>query len=242
VQGVARIQIEWDVSSIQVEDSREIESATVVLNTLKGSVDELDTTFWVATEDQDGLLEVSDFETEATVLKGVVMPVPEEAQTGDEGTFSFSVLNELRAAIDQGFNFFSIQGRVDESLAGQGFKRGLQVRSTATGNLEVGKEPQLEVVILPPAPQLVWMISTLPTLGTLTDLSGSPVILGQTFATTPTLVYTPGPEATQTDGFSYQVSEGPVTATAVVSIGIIAFPMDPCVFNGREPGCYSPFP
>lgn len=234
IQGVARIQVEWDVSSI-VSPPEGISSATVTLNTQKGTVDSLDTFFFAGTADQDGLLAVSDYQAPAAALPGVTMPVP-AGPTGTEGTFSFNVTGALQTALDEGFDFFSIQGRVNEDLAGGGFKRGLQVRSTATGNLSLGKEPQLVVVTTPPPDTpLTWRIETVPSFGTLRTLAGSPVTVGQTFTSVTTLVYTPNFNFSGDDSFSYKVTEGLVADLANIRI-VIGF-NDGCAEVGRPPGC-----
>lgn len=237
VQGVARVQIEWDVTSLANTDLEDIEAATVTLTTEKGTVDDMDTMFFVGTQNQDGFLEVSDFEASADVLDGAVMPVPAGSQTGDEGTFSFSVTSKLKEALGQGFVFFSIQGRVDEAEAGSGFRRGLQIHSTATGNLTLGKEPQLDVVVSPAAGlSLQFEILSLPSAGSLTDLSGTPVSVGQTFFTErTTLVYTPPVDQSGTFSFEYQATEGAVVDTAIIEIIVSA--SDSCILVGRNVGC-----
>ena len=109
VQGVARLQIEWQISGL-VGLVGELESADVLLHTEKGTVDSLDTFFFVGTDDQDGVLTVDDFEAPVEALPGVVMPVPAEP-TGTKGTFSFDVLGPLTQALSADFSAFSIQGR-----------------------------------------------------------------------------------------------------------------------------------
>lgn len=234
IQGVARIQIEWDVSTLP-PSAEAIESAEVTLTTLKGTVDSLDTFFLAGTAEQDGVLSASDFQAPASLISGVVMPVP-AGPTSTEGTFVFNVTSQLKAARALGRNFFSIQGRVDESLAGQGFKRGLQVRSTATGNLSTGQEPKLDIVTAstPTGPQLVFMITTLPLNGILT-FAGSPVSVNQSFSTPPTLLYTPNVGVSGNDSFIYQVADGVVTDLATVFIAVS--PDDGCAAVGRPPGC-----
>jgi hypothetical protein len=232
IQGVARIQIEWNIGTLPSAEG--IESAEVMLSTQKGTVDSLDTSFFAGTAEQDGVLSVSDFQAPADPISGVLMPVPAGSQTGDEGTFVFNVTRQLKAARAQGRSFFSVQGRVNETLAGGGFKRGLQVRSTATGNLSTGKEPKLEVVTTPVGSDLVFKITTLPVHGALT-LEGSPVLVNQSFAFPPTLLYTPNLGFTGNDSFVYQVAEGTVTDLATVSISVL-FGSD-CEANGRPVGC-----
>jgi len=232
IQGVARIQIEWDVSTLPGPEG--IESAEVTLTTQKGTVDSLDTSFFAGTAEQDGVLAVSDFQAPTAPIPGAVLPVPAGSQTGDEGTFVFNVTQQLKAARAQGRNFFSIQGRVNETLAGQGFQRGLQVRSTATGNLSTDKEPKLDVVTTPTEFPLVFTVITLPLHGTLT-FAGAPVTVNQSFAFPPTFLYTPTVGFANTDTFVYRVTEGALADLATVTI--VVSPTDGCAAVGRPPGC-----
>ena len=212
-----------------------IESAQVTLNTLKGTVDVLDTFFFAGGAEQDGVLAVSDFQAPATQIPGVVMPVP-AVPTNTEGTFVIDVTKEVRAARAAGRNFFSIQGRVNEALAGGGFQRGLQVRSTATGNLTSGKEPKLEVVTAPIGAGLVFKIISLPLKGTLL-FGGVPVVVNQTFSSAPTLLYSPNIGVTGSDSFVYQVTQGGLSDLATVTINIAAV-LNNCEINGRPAGCF----
>ena len=234
ISGVARTQIEWDISSLLASN---VGNAVVELTTEKGTVDDLDTFFFVGTADQDELLDVSDFQALASPPSGVVMPVIPGTPTGQEGTFTIDVTDELLEAIDQGFNVFSIQGRVTESLVGGSFRRGLQIHSTATGNLVLGKEPQL-VITAPVIPQpIIWEIITLPPAneGTITDLNGVAVTLGQTFTAAPTLVFTPFIGFAGTTGLTYEVTEGPVLDTAMIDFTVIV--NQDCIIVGRAPNC-----
>jgi len=215
----------------------EIESAKVVLRTEKGTVDDLDTYFFVGTGEQDGLLKVTDFEAPASVIEGVVMPVPPDSQPGDEGTFTFDATGELLGALASQLEYFSVQARVDEKLAGGGFRRGLQVFTTATGNLELDKHPQLVIDTGFVAQPLLWTVTSLPTNGTLATLSGDPVPVGQTFTTQPTLLYTPSFGFSGPDTMSYQVAEG--TVSDVGHLTILVDVLDECAYNGRPPGCYA---
>jgi len=162
-----------------------------------------------------------------------VMPVP-AAPTGTEGTFVFNVTNQLRAARAAGRNFFSVQGRVNEALAGGGFQRGLQVRSTATGNLSLGKQPTLQVVTTAVSPDLVFKITSLPLNGIL-GFGGVPVVVNQTFSSPPTLLYTPNSNFTGNDSFGFRVTQGALSDLATVSILVNS--TDNCEINGRPVGC-----
>ena len=230
----ARVQIEWDVSALPTAPEG-IESAQVLLSTLKGTTDSLPTFFFAGGAVQDGVLAVSDYQAPATQISGVSMPVP-AVPTGTEGTFSIDVTSQVRAARGAGRNFFSIQGRVNEGLAGGGFQRGLQVRSTATGNLSSGKEPKLEVFTTPPPSELTFKITALPLNGVL-RFNGTPVVVNQTFASAPTLLYSPNIGVTGTDSFIYQVTQGGFSDLATVSISIAAV-LNNCEKDGRPVGCF----
>lgn len=91
----------------------------------------------------------------------------------------------------------------------------------ASQAIEVIDDPTLEVT---------WTISTLPEFGTLTDLSGNPITVGTTFDETPTVVYTPDSGFTGTDEFSYEVAEGLITDSALVSVLVQA--LGDCVNDG----------
>jgi Big-like domain-containing protein len=233
IQGVARVQIEWDISTLPTVEG--IESAEVTLSTVRGTVDSLDTFFYAGTAEQDGVLAVSDYQAPASQISGVVMPVPAGSNPGDEGTFVFNVTSQVKAARAAGRNFFSLQARVNEALAGGGFKRGLQVRSTATGNLTAGNEPKLQVVTTPSGPTLSFKITSLPAGGTL-RFGGSPVVVNQTFATAPTLLYTPNPGFTGNDSFTFRVTQGALSDLGTISILVNSAPSN-CTFNGRPVGC-----
>jgi hypothetical protein len=227
------VQIEWDISTLPTAEG--IESAAVTLSTVRGTVDSLDTFFFAGTAEQDGVLAVSDYQAPASQISGVIMPVPAGSNPGDEGTFVLNVTNQVKAARAAGRNFFSLQGRVNEALAGGGFKRGLQVRSTATGNLTAGNEPKLEVVTTPPSPTLSFKITSLPAGGIL-RFGGSPVVVNQTFATAPTLLYTPTLGFTGNDSFTFRVTQGALSDLGTISIVVNSAPSN-CTFNGRPVGC-----
>lgn len=133
--GVARIHAEWALSDVFVSPD-ELVSADVLLQTHRGTSDSLDTFFYAGgLFGEFGTLEDSDFESPLEVVPGVVMPVPPDSQVGDEGTFSFSVLGQLKNALEVGADALVVQGRVDETLAGQGPARGLEVRGSADSNV-----------------------------------------------------------------------------------------------------------
>ena len=55
---------------------------------------------------------------------------------------------------------------------------------------------------------IVWTINILPLNGTLTNLDGSTVAIGDTYLSTPTVVYTPFLNASGSDSFEYGVAQG----------------------------------
>lgn len=217
--GVLRMQIEWNVTGIRsLADS--LTAAQVVLTTNKGTVDALDTSFFAGTANQDGALSDNDFEAPATQLGGVSMPVP-DVPNNTQGSYSFDVTSALRAALrNTAIDVFSVQGRVEEELAGHGFKRGLQVYTTASGNLGDELEPRLELSTDATASTLTFTVLDLPAKGTLKTSGGA------TIATVPftladnVLVFTPGTGSSGADEFHFQVDDHFTTASARVGITI----------------------
>jgi hypothetical protein len=234
VEGTARLQIEFDMTSVP-SVSDDLDQATVVFNTEIGATDTLDTLFFVGTSNQDGLLTPSDFESASDSIPNVVMPAPTGA-VGQPGTFAFDVTPELKSAIDGGFGFFSIQGQVDEQQSGP--QTGLQIQSSADGNVIVGIEPQLLVITTTQASPdpLEFEIVSLPLASEgVLSFNGVAVTLGQTFTVAPTLLFTPNPLFSGLVLFNYSVTEDLITDVASVSITVTT--TDPCVIVGREPGC-----
>ena len=78
-------------------------------------------------------------------------------------------------------------------------------------------------------------ILTLPSNGTLTDLSGTPVSAMQTFNTVAETVYTPDLGFSGADSFSYEVADASAMDNAIVSVTVLA--NDACAQIGREVGC-----
>ncbi len=233
--GTVRMHIEWDISALGgLADS--LESAQVILSTQRGTTDALDTFFFVGAADGNGALDDADFELPADQIPGVVMPVP-DVPVGTDGTFSFDVTRLLREALGSDRHAFVVQGRVDESPA-NATQRGLQVRTTASGNLLDHSEPQLAIAtpgVTPPA--LTFSVVSLPSNGTLRDSLGA--IIGSVPFTLGDQVvrYTPNVSFVGADAFTFQVEDlFSNSAIATVSISVLAL-ADPCAFNGREPGC-----
>ena len=222
-----RIQIEWDVMSL-AGTANDIEKAEVILSTHKGTIDSLDTFFFVGTAEQDGLLTNSDFEAPAEQIPTIVMPVP-AVPNGTDGTFTFDVTSLLqdRLLADTPLDVFSIQGRVDETLTGS-FQRGLEVRSTAA---PIGLEPQLEVTTPDPAPLGISIIS-LPQNGTLLDSTGAQITSVPTALLNPfNVTYIPNSGFTGPDTFEYEVNN--------IDTGLVDLIVGnaSCIFVGRDPNC-----
>jgi len=137
---------------------------------------------------------------------------------GSDGTFSFSVLDQVRASAQNGFSFFAIQGRVNESLAGPA--RGLQVRTTASGNLTSNNVPMLSLATPGVTAPLMYRITALPSGGVLRDS------LNQLITTVPydlsdaQVSYTPNTGFLGLDTFSFSVSNGITTSSAIGRITV----------------------
>jgi len=227
--GTVRMQFEWDMSSI-AGSLGSVTSAQVLLPTNRGTTDSLDTFFYWATASGDGNLTNSDFESPTRQIAGVVMPVPPEMQVGANGTFTFSVLNELRSSGN--FSFFAIQGRVDEQNATSG--RGLQVRTTASGNLTSNSVPTLAITSSTATP-LTYTITSLPAGGVLRD--GNQVITTVPYNLSGTdVTYIPNSAFLGLDSFTFSVSNGVTSASALAKIRVSApnCLTDPSAcYNGR---------
>ena len=147
--GLARVHIEWDISGLA---GSQVGDGDVLLHTSPGtsSLDTLDTMFYVANGDGNGSLENSDWETPATELVGVVLP-----NTTGISSFTFDVTAELQAAIDAGFDWFVVQGRVVESppSTNLGGERGMQIRSQCATC--AGADPPELILSLAASPDLI---------------------------------------------------------------------------------------
>lgn len=215
--GTTRMQFEWDMTGISGSLSN-LQSADVILPTNRGTVDSLDTFFYAAGVSGDGNLTNSDFEAPAEQIPGVVMPVPQTMPIGSDGTFSFSVLGPIRAAAQNGFSFFAIQGRVNESLTGPA--RGLQVRTTASGNISTGNVPKLSLTTPGVTAPLTYRITALPTSGVLRDSANVLITTVPYDLSSPQVNYTPNTGFLGTDTFSFSVSNGVTTSNAFANIKV----------------------
>jgi Bacterial Ig domain len=214
--GTARFHIEWDISNIGTG----LDSAEVILHTHRGTIDSLDT-FFFSGAGGNGTLEDSDFEATLEPIAGVVMPVPplEDMPVGSDGTFTFDVKGELEAAIASGASFFTVQGRVDETLTGPA--RGLEVRTTADGNLASFLEPQLSITTPGVTAPTVFTINSLPSNGILKNSLGATITSVPATLPDSRVSYTPNTSFVGTESFAYQAERNELTDTGVVTITVI---------------------
>ena len=202
--GTVRMHFEWDISGLAGIDDQ-LRSATVMLNTHRGTIDSLDTRFFNVGGPNDGALTDSDFAGPAERIGGAVMEVPEDMPVGADGTFSFDVLGELLDALKAGAGFLTIQGRVDESLAGPA--RGLEVRTSAELNREDHLEPQLAITTPGILAPLTYTILTLPENGILLD-NGVPITSVQHTLLSSQVAFRPNTGFVGNTSFQFQVSTG----------------------------------
>ncbi|HKR67138.1 MAG TPA: Ig-like domain-containing protein [Thermoanaerobaculia bacterium] len=214
--GTARMQIEFDISFLT--SSSNLQTATVSLDTHRGTVDSLDTRFFALLGDNDGLLTDSDFADAGEAV--AVMPVPSTTAMpiGSDGTFSFDVLGELRNAIDAGHHFFVVQGRVDESLSGSA--RGLEVFTTASGNVSTNRTPELQLTTPGVTAPRVYTLLTLPVNGTLFDGFGAEVTSVPYTLPDARVTYTPSTGFIGTNTFDFRVSLGTAFADATATVHV----------------------
>ncbi|MCP4901887.1 MAG: hypothetical protein GY906_33400 [bacterium] len=210
--GTGRIWMEFFIGML---DGAQLESAQIVLNTYRGTEDALDTFFYSGQSLANGVLDIGDYSAWVEPIPEAIMPVPEEMQEGDAGTFSLDVLNELESAIETGRTFFTIQGRVDENLANGAFQSGLHVRSTADGNLAETLEPKILL-----ASTVEYKVTSLPQAGALTDVSGYlitqedlPFVLSDGSA-----AYLSEGDFIGTDRFTVEATDGITIDSALISV------------------------
>jgi hypothetical protein len=216
--GKVRMQFEWDMAGIGSTSG--LASAHVVLPTHRGTSDSLDTFFYSGAVSGDGSLTNSDFETPAERINDAVMSVPPSMPVGTGGTFSFSVLAQLRVAAENGFSFFVVQGRVDESLAGPA--RGLEVRTTASGNVSGNDVPMLSLTTPGVIAPLVYRVLTLPTGGVLRDSLNAVITAVPYTLPNNQVSYEPNAGFLGDDSFTFDVSNGVTTASAIATIKVLA--------------------
>jgi hypothetical protein len=215
--GTVRMQFEWDMSGI-IGSVGALQSAQVILPTNRGTIDSLDTFFYWVGASGDGNLTNSDFEAPAEAIPDAVMPVPPSMPIGGDGTFSFSVLDQVRASAQNGFTFFAIQGRVNESLTGSA--RGLQVRTTASGNVSNNDVPMLALATPGLTPPLLYSITSLPQGGVLLDSRNQLITTVPYNLSSPQVSYTPNTGFLGIDTFSFSVSNGVISSSASARITV----------------------
>jgi hypothetical protein len=209
--GTVRMQFEWDMAGIR-GSLGSLQSAQVLLPTHRGTVDSVDTSFYWVGASGDGNLTNSDFEAPAELIRGAVMPVPPSMPIGGDGTFSFDVLDQVRASAQGGFTFFAIQGRVDESLTGA--QRGLEVRTTASGNVSGNDVPMLALATPGVTAPLQYSITALPQNGVLSDSLNQRITTVPYDLSSPQVSYTPNTGFLGNDTFSFTVSNGVISSSA----------------------------
>ena len=211
--GKARFHIEWDISTLGTEN---LVTATVVLNTHRGTIDSLDTVFF-AGAGGNSALDDSDFESGLEAV-GATMPVPplSSMPIGSDGTFSFDVRAELQSAKAAGATHFTVQGRVNESLAGPA--RGLEIRTSAAGNVADFLQPHLELTTPGAFPPTIFRITSLPANGILKDSLGATITSVPTTLPSSRVSYTPNTGFVGTNSFVYEVEMSATVYSGVVSI------------------------
>jgi hypothetical protein len=197
-----------------------LQSAQVVLPTHRGTIDSLDTFFYWVAASGDGNLTNSDFESPGEQISDAVMSVPPSMPINADGTFSFNVLPQIRAAAKNGYSFFAIQGRVDESLTGSA--RGLEVRTTASGNISTNDVPMLSLATPGIAAPLIYRITVLPLNGTLNDEFNNAITAVPYTLPSAQVTYAPNTGFTGLDQFTFDVSNGVTVSSALGRIGVFA--------------------
>ncbi len=227
--GTARMEFEWDISGFAGLASS-MTGASVLLHTNRGTLDSAGTTFYFALDPNDGQLTDDDYQRLNEPKALAVMQVPAGQPVGADGVFSFDVTGPLREALNLGATHLTLQGRVDETQAAPA--RGLQVYTTASGNLTAHLEPQLGISTGGIFAR-TYRIVSLPSIGTLRDSNNTLITTVPYVLPSSVLLYNPGGAAGQTS-FTYEVTDGPAHDTGVVSITIVGgdCAVDPQFCNG----------
>ena len=215
--GTVRMHFEWDISGLGGLTSL-LQSATMHLHTHRGTIDSLNTKFYLVSAPGDGALTGADFAASAERVQGPVMEVPPNMAVGEEGTFSLDVLGELKAALGAGLNFFTIQGRVDESLAGPA--RGLEVRTSCELNREAFLDPQLSITTPGVTVPLTYTILTLPLAGLLFDDNTAILEVPYTLSSS-RVTFQPAQGFIGSTSFGFSVGNGVAVDEAVVTIRVV---------------------
>ena len=228
--GTVRMQFEWDVSGV-AGSIASLQSAQVILPTHRGSIDSLDTFFYWVAASGDGNLTNSDFDRPAEKIHDAIMTVPESMQPGTDGTFSFGVLDPLRAAVQNNYKFFTVQGRVNESLTASA--RGLEVRTTASGNLEGNNVPMLALATPGLTAPVLYTITSLPVHGALRDSFNALITTVPYNLPNSQVNYTPETGFLGGDSFGFDATLGDIRGSALAKISVVRVD---CRFNRR--GCF----
>lgn len=209
VNGTVRFHMEFDYTAIP-NPLGAGDRVFVNITTNRGTTDILDTFFYAGANNGDGMLTASDFQNGdcavatqfdppcLSPIPGAVLPVT--GTQGVDATFLLDVTARVREIQAGGivYEFFVVQGRVDESLAaGTSPMRGLQIRTSADGNVTAGTQPHLQIQ------QAEYRITALPTNGVLRDSMQNLVVLNQALPSR-VVTYTPNPGYLGPDGFSFQ--------------------------------------
>ena len=149
------------------------------------------------------------------------MPVPptSELPIGADGTFSFDVRGPVNAAIAAGADFFTVQGRVDETTVGA--FRGLEVRSSASSNVSSFLHPRLSLTTPGVTAATTYTITSLPANGTLRNS------LNQVITAVPTILpdglvsYTPNALFVGDDSFGYEAELGAQIDSGFVLVRVV---------------------
>ncbi|HVE73104.1 MAG TPA: Ig-like domain-containing protein [Thermoanaerobaculia bacterium] len=215
--GTVRMHFEWDISNFGGSAGM-LRSATMRLNTHRGSIDSLPTIFYFIPVQGDGALTDADFAGPAERVRGGVMEVPEGMPVGSDGTFEISVLGELSAAINNGLSYFVVQGRVVESTPGPA--RGLEVRTSCELNRNDLLEPMLSITTPGVTIPLQYTVDSLPLNGALFDgqtaIAAVPYVLSGSNVT-----FTPAQGFLGQTSFGFSVSDGVAFDSALVTIHVI---------------------
>jgi hypothetical protein len=217
--GTVRIHIEWDVTGMAPIGPDG--TARVTLTTHRGTTDSRDTYFF-AGPGGNSTLEDTDFEACCLDDLGAGMPVT--GVVGSIGTFSFDVRSALNAALASGATHLTVQGRVDEELAGPA--SGLEIHSSATGNED--ELPVLEVTTPGVTPPTSFTITSLPTGGSLFE-GTTPITAVPYTLSGDSVSFTPNSGFTGETTFFYEAALGPVVDLGKVTI----FVLD-CASNAAE--------
>jgi hypothetical protein len=146
------------------------------------------------------------------------MSIPPSMPIGSDGTFSFSVLDQLRASAQNGFTFLAIQGRVNESLTGPA--RGLQVRTTVSGNVSNNEVPMLALTTPGVTAPLTYTITALPPGGVLRDSTNQLITSVPYDLPDAQVNYAPNTGFLGVDTFVFNVSNGVISSSAFGRIAV----------------------